>query len=182
MFSENLRRLREFKKIDKAELARILDISAQAVGQFENKKRDPSLDTLKKISKYFGVTLDYLLSDNNNANISTIKNLIKKLNYNFKEFAQDIGESVYEIEQIVLNNVEPSESIINSICEKYGIPHSEFEVCNNNEFKNFCVAVENREYINLAIYIKNNNLEPDFIKNLVKLIMSREQHRGGVNG
>jgi transcriptional regulator with XRE-family HTH domain len=178
MFSENLRRLRELNKLDKKERANILGISAQAVGQFENNKRDPSLDTLIKISKHFGVTLDFLLSDNENVNIVKIKNLIKKLNYNFKEFANDIGESVFEIERIVLNNIEPSESIINSICEKYGIPHSEFKACNDSDYlKSFCNANENRDYIDLAVYIKNSNIEPDFIKNIVKLVISRDQKR-----
>lgn len=172
MFSENLRKLREFKKLDKAELARILDISAQAVGQFELGKREPSLDTLKKISSFFGVTIDALISDDEEkANIIKIKNLIKKLNYTIKEFAQDICEPVNEIEKIVLHDAEPSTQILYSICEKYGLPQSYFEEYKDNEYINFCKSQENRKFLNLAIFVKNNGYDPD---NVIKLLRYTE--------
>jgi transcriptional regulator with XRE-family HTH domain len=177
MFSNNLRKLREFKNLDRKTLANILGVTYQAIFQYENGVREPSLDILKKISAYFGVTIDYLVNgEKENINISKIKNLVKKLNYNFKEFAQDIGESVYEIENIVLNNAEPSEQVINSICEKYCIPRTEFETRSDKEILNFCKSEENKLYMDLAIFIKDNGFEPDYVKKLLILIDSREQH------
>ncbi len=165
MFAENLRRLREFKKMDKKELAKVLDISPQAVGQFELGKREPSLDTLKKISVYFGISLDALISDEDNTNTVKIKNLIKKLNYTIKEFAQDVGESTTEIEQIVLFNAKPSAHVIESICEKYNIPLSQFDNSETETIKAFCNAEQNREFVRLAIFLKENGFNPQAVKN-----------------
>lgn len=177
MFPENLRKLREFRNIDRKSFAKILGVKYQTIFQYENGVREPSFDTLRKISSFFGVSIDALINDDDeNNNITKIKNLIKKLNYNFKEFAQDIGESPYEIEKIVLNNAEPSEQIIDSICQKYGIPYSEFETRTDKEFQSFCKAEENKAYINLAIFMKENHFEPDYVKKLLNLIKSREQH------
>ncbi|AEY65378.1 helix-turn-helix transcriptional regulator [Clostridium sp. BNL1100] len=178
MFSENLRKLREFKKMDRTQLAKELDISAQAVGQFELGKRDPSLDTLKKISSFFGVTIDTLISDDDEkVNITKIKDLIKKLNYTIKEFAQDICEPVNEIEKIVVYDTEPSPQILNSICLKYGLPMSFFEERKDSEYVNFCKNQENKKYINLAMFVKSNGYDPDNVLALLKiteLIKSKE--------
>lgn len=176
MFSENLRKLRKFTNLDRKSLANILGITYQAIFQYENGVREPSFEVLKKISSHFGVSIDYLINGEENSNTTKIKNLMNDLNYNFKEFAKDIGEPTYEIENIVLNNAEPSKQIIESICKKYKIPVSEFETKSDNEFQAFCKSDENREYINLAIFVKENGFEPDYIKKLVNLIKSREQH------
>lgn len=175
MFPDNLRKLREYKKLDRKALANILGITYQAVFQYENGVREPSISILQKISSFFGVTIDYLIKGDDNKNIAKIKALLKELNYNFKEFADDIGESVFEIEKIVLNNAEPSEQIIHSICQKYNIPLSEFDPNTNRDIQRFCKAKENEDYINLAMYIKDNNFEPEFIKQLIDLINSRKQ-------
>ena len=176
MFNENLKKLREFRNIERKDLADILGVRYQTIFQYENGLREPNFDTLRKISSFFGVSIDTLINDDNeNNNITKIKNLIKKLNYNFKEFAQDIGESAYEIERIVLYNEEPSEQIIDSICQKYGIPYSEFETRTDKELQSFCKAEENKAYINLAIFMKENKFEPDYVKKLLNLIKLREQ-------
>ncbi|PYG84266.1 helix-turn-helix protein [Ruminiclostridium sufflavum DSM 19573] len=174
MFSENLRKLREFRNIDRKSLANILGVKYQTIFQYENGVREPSFDTLRKISSFFGVSIDALINnDEENNNTTKIKNLIKKLNYNFKEFAQDIGESAFEIEKIVLHNLEPSDQIIDSICQKYGISHSEFETRGDKEFQSFCKAEENKDYINLAIFIKENQFEPNYVRKLLNLVKSR---------
>lgn len=165
MFSANLRRLREFSNMDKAQLARKLDISAVAVGQFESGKREPSLQTLKKISEFFGVTIDALLADEN-TNAAKIKELIKKFKYTIKEFALDIREPVSEIEKIVIHNVEPAPHIIESICCKYGFDNQYFT--NDSEHDTFCKAGENREYIDFAMYLKMEGYLPENIKRLIK--------------
>lgn len=168
MFSKNLRKLREFKNTDRNELADTLGLTYQAIAQYENGTREPNFDILKRISLYFGVTIDYLISgEDENVNSAKLKNLIKKLNYSIKEFAQDIGESAHEIEKIVLDGAEPSEQIIDSICEKYSIPYSDFENKDLKSIKNFCTAEENRKYIEIAVLIKNSGLNPDSISKII---------------
>ena len=47
-----------------AELARRLNISASAVGMYEQGRREPSADMVVNISRVFSVTTEYLLTGN----------------------------------------------------------------------------------------------------------------------
>jgi transcriptional regulator with XRE-family HTH domain len=61
-FGKTLKELRENKKMTQAELGTILQVSRGAVHGWENNKQEPNLEMLKKISIYFGVSIDYLLN------------------------------------------------------------------------------------------------------------------------
>ncbi len=39
-----------------------LNISREALSHYETGKREPSLDMLNKLSKYFNVSIDYLIN------------------------------------------------------------------------------------------------------------------------
>lgn len=56
-----LKMLREEKELNQVELGKIIGVSGQALGMYENEKRDMSTDTVIKLANYFGVTTDYLL-------------------------------------------------------------------------------------------------------------------------
>lgn len=63
MLSETLKRLRDYRGITQAELAQILGITQQAVAKWERNKSEPDSSGLKQLSKYFGVSIDYLLDN-----------------------------------------------------------------------------------------------------------------------
>ena len=46
------------------DLSKALQISPSAIGMYETGKRSPDYDTLKKISRLFDVSIDYLLDNN----------------------------------------------------------------------------------------------------------------------
>jgi transcriptional regulator with XRE-family HTH domain len=56
-----LRKLRENKGITQAELGKVLSISPSTIGMYEQGRRSPDYETLKKIADYFGVSTDCLL-------------------------------------------------------------------------------------------------------------------------
>ena len=56
-----LKELRLDKQITQAELSKALQISASAIGMYEQGRRQPDYATLSKIASYFNVTTDYLL-------------------------------------------------------------------------------------------------------------------------
>ena len=60
MLGEKIRKLRG-NNMTQRELAKRLGISPSAVGMYEQNRREPDLDTLKKIADLFDVTLDSLL-------------------------------------------------------------------------------------------------------------------------
>ena len=65
-----LKKLRKNRGMTKAELGKALDISPSAIGMYEQGRRIPDISTLKKISSFFSVSVDYLIENNlqNDAN------------------------------------------------------------------------------------------------------------------
>lgn len=61
-FSEKLQELRKQKGITQEELATALFVSRTAVSKWESGRGYPGIDSLKAISKFYGVTIDALLS------------------------------------------------------------------------------------------------------------------------
>lgn len=64
-----LKRLREEKRMTQAELSKALEISPSAIGMYEQGRRVPDVSTLKKISAYFNVSIDYLLGNSTSKDI-----------------------------------------------------------------------------------------------------------------
>ena len=61
MLTDRMISLRKSKNITQADLARALNVTQAAVGNWELGKREPDNLTLLQIADYFGVTTDYLL-------------------------------------------------------------------------------------------------------------------------
>lgn len=60
-FKDILKELRLKKSLTQEELAKELNFSMSVVNKWENGKKNPSVDSLKILAKYFDVTIDYLL-------------------------------------------------------------------------------------------------------------------------
>ena len=58
-----LKNLRHERNIKQKEIANYLGLTIQAISAYENpnKSNEPNFETLVKISKFFGVTTDYIL-------------------------------------------------------------------------------------------------------------------------
>lgn len=56
-----LKQLRKEKNLTQKELATLLNVSDRSVGFYETGERDPDTDTLRKLSDFFDVSIDYLL-------------------------------------------------------------------------------------------------------------------------
>ncbi len=61
--SEKLYKLRKMRGLSQEELADALGVSRQAISKWESDAAIPEVEKLTVISKYFGVTVDYLLND-----------------------------------------------------------------------------------------------------------------------
>jgi FixJ family two-component response regulator len=62
-FAHRLKRLRESKKELQKDLADVLGVTNQAISAYESGRNEPGYKILKKISKHYGVSIDYLLSN-----------------------------------------------------------------------------------------------------------------------
>lgn len=61
-FNEKLQELRQQKGLTQEELAEALFVSRTAISKWESGRGYPNIDSLKAIGKFFGVTVDELLS------------------------------------------------------------------------------------------------------------------------
>jgi len=61
-FNEKLQTLRKQKELTQEELAEVLFVSRTAISKWESGRGYPNIDSLKAIAKFFGVTIDGLLS------------------------------------------------------------------------------------------------------------------------
>ena len=61
MEMKGLREIRKQKKYSQLKVALDLSISREALSYYENGKRSPDTDMLVKLSRYFNVSIDYLI-------------------------------------------------------------------------------------------------------------------------
>lgn len=71
MLGARIATLRRAAGLSQGELARRLQVSASAIGMYEQGRREPSAEILVALSRVFGVTLDYLLTGAPSANEET---------------------------------------------------------------------------------------------------------------
>lgn len=69
-----IRELRLKNKISQSQLAKVLNITQQAVSAYEQGIREPDSSTIRTIAEYFDVSTDYLLGKTNTANRSNTEN------------------------------------------------------------------------------------------------------------
>lgn len=60
-FAKGLKQLRLERVLTQSELAKDLNVTQNAIYNWENEKREPNLDMIEKIADYFDTTLLYLL-------------------------------------------------------------------------------------------------------------------------
>lgn len=59
---KGLKTARKERNLNQLKVAMDLNISREALSHYENGKRKPSLDMLNKMSKYFNVSIDFLIN------------------------------------------------------------------------------------------------------------------------
>lgn len=57
-----LKTIRKKRKLNQQKVALDLNISREALSYYENGKREPSLQLLVQMSKYFNVSINYLIT------------------------------------------------------------------------------------------------------------------------
>ena len=112
-FSNRLKELRIANLISQQDLATSLNVSQNAIYNWENGKREPSIEMLKKIAEYFEVSFDYLMGFEEIRPIKmhelfsgvygprTILNKEKKMLYEFNKLNDDgQDKAIQQIEML----------------------------------------------------------------------------------
>ena len=117
-------KLRSDKGLNQRDLAKLLGVSNGAIGMWETGKRQPDLDTIKKLSAFFGVTTDYLIGNSQcaidyaNYQMDTpefaldfkmrIRELLAEQKISEEEFAERAGFNYEEKDSYLYGNQIPS--------------------------------------------------------------------------
>ena len=64
-FSKTLKTLRKEKHLTQEQLASYLNISRSTIAGYETKLRQPDFETLQRLSDYFEVSIDFLITGEN---------------------------------------------------------------------------------------------------------------------
>ena len=59
---KGLKLIRKQRKINQLKVATDLNISREALSHYENGRRSPDVSMLRKLSKYFNVSIDFLIN------------------------------------------------------------------------------------------------------------------------
>lgn len=59
---EGLKKIRKIRKYSQQKVAMDLNISRESISYYENGKREPSISLLIEMSKYFNVSIHYLIT------------------------------------------------------------------------------------------------------------------------
>lgn len=88
MLSKRLKELRLEAGLTQKELANAINTSQQNIGLYENGKRNPKREILNRISKYFNVSINYLLGN------SEIRNPEKEIELDFEKVKESLRKSL----------------------------------------------------------------------------------------
>ncbi|NLK00090.1 MAG: helix-turn-helix domain-containing protein [Clostridia bacterium] len=108
-----IRNLRQEQGMTQAELAQGADVSAGLIGQIENNRVQPSLQTIEKIAKVFGVSPCYFLLDDN----MDLDHLLKQMNPDLRNLLCD--EKVQSVLRLVCNCSEKELKFIFNFIKLY---------------------------------------------------------------
>lgn len=61
--------LRKERHISQTELGRMLNLSQKMISSYESGTHQPGLDTLKKLSRIFGVSVDYIIENSDSRSL-----------------------------------------------------------------------------------------------------------------
>lgn len=102
VFSTRIKELREKAGLSMDQLAKELQITKSRINMWENNGTVPRMDVLIELAKYFDVTTDYLLGNDNesnisadNARLSSLQRNLGKLNEADLEKAEGMLKAVF---------------------------------------------------------------------------------------
>ena len=99
---QKLKEIRKRFGLSQEQLAEIMNVSRQAITKWENDGGLPDVSNLQELSKIFGVTVDYLLNDENGLSALSMRKELNREKYNnkitmYSEVLKEYYPEPYEI-------------------------------------------------------------------------------------
>lgn len=105
---EKLKLIRKQYNLSQEGMAELLDVSRQAITKWENDMGLPSSEHLKKLSQTFNVSIDYLLNDETDLPVLTLRQSLDKTKYknkltSYAEILKEYFPEPYEVYNLMRN-------------------------------------------------------------------------------
>ena len=116
---QKLKEIRKKFGLSQEQLAEIMNVSRQAITKWESDAGLPDVSNLQELSKVFGLTVDYLLNDENQLPALAMKKELDKSKYknklsSYAEILKEYYAEPYEIYTLTRSkNMNPIEFMIN---------------------------------------------------------------------
>jgi len=82
---KNIKKYRENKGITQEQMAEALNVTRQAISNWETGRTEPDIDTLQRLSDYLGITIEELIYGEKQSNITNVTNVHKNFQFGAKE-------------------------------------------------------------------------------------------------
>ena len=116
--SDKIKRLRQNKNWSQVQLAEKIDVNRRFISAYETGKSMPSAAKLQKLAEVFGVSTDYLLSDNEQSrNLASVPITDKTLLEYFEE-VQRMSDADQQAVKILLEGLIIKNKMANLIQKK----------------------------------------------------------------
>jgi len=108
---ERIANLRTKHKLTQEQFAKKIGVTRASLAKYETDKSSPDFDTLKKIANYFGVTIDYLLGNEQTKQIEVIdikealESKTKIATWEGKELTPEQRKALTEIFAVIHNRL-----------------------------------------------------------------------------
>ena len=98
IIGERIRKIREDLKMNRENFSEMIDISDVFLGQLERGERSLSTKTLKKIVKFTGVSADFILFGNEEANstLAKIDRILRKCSDDLLDYIYDLIHTTFK--------------------------------------------------------------------------------------
>ena len=116
---QKLKEIRKKFSLSQEQLAEIMNVSRQAITKWENEGGLPDVSNLQELSKVFGITVDYLLNDENELPSLSMKKELDKDKYKNKltMFSEVLKEYYHEPWEVYSLRREKKMNIVEKIID-----------------------------------------------------------------
>lgn len=127
MLGDKIKKLRKEMKLTQKQLGKAVGLSTSSIGMLESNQNGASSDKLREIADFFGVTVDYLLSDNETGlNEKDKKSITKDLKVLMDEFREGTdGTAYYNGQELAEEDLDLIESAMKIALEQIKIKNKE---------------------------------------------------------
>ncbi|TAN67677.1 helix-turn-helix domain-containing protein [Paraclostridium sordellii 8483] len=201
-FCNKLKMLREKNNISQIEISKILNVSRATYSNYENGITEPSINTIINISKFYNVSIDFLLTNRNNVSNEVINDFNDDVNFEIPKFNKDsILKSLLNKKKKYLKLLESNtllikkyisdidslisviQNDINSNNEVTNLENTQLNIDSNKAPYKTEIAEETSPVISLDEYKSSkNSIDVDFYRNNdVKIFTSYSTKRDNKN-